>query len=393
MSVAAPQSLRRLNALNKAPARAAFARVDVLDNAESAWSALSEWRPEGGASFYQGEAFLRAWLGVFGVDDAVRPCFIVARDEDGAALALLPLGLFQFGPLRVAQFLGGKHSNYNLGLFRPDRVFSAHDVRALLDAAARDIPGGPHLYRLLNMPLRWRGAANPLLALPHRLAASRAYATELAADGEAFLAARLSADARKKLRKKEKRLMTLGALRPVRATGPTQVEAVLDAYFRHKAGHADGAVKRAAAGGTRALYRRLAGLDGAARAIELHALMLDDRIVATFGAGLERGRLQGMFISYDPAPDIAKSSPGELLLAHVLREACARGVSSFDLGVGDARYKTTFCNEVEPLADAIYAPAGIGRLAAPAFAFALAAKAAIKRNPRLWAMAKNLRGI
>lgn len=388
MSVAAQRTLKPSDIPAAASPRPAFARVEVFEDPTQAldvWRALS---PESCGSFYQSETFILSWLESVAAHDKARPFFVVARDEAGASLTLLPLGLFRFGPLRVAQFLGGKHSNYNLGLFRGDRLFSARDLKALLRAAAQAAREGPHLYRLSNLPPFWREAANPLVLLPHRPAASRAYATRLDGDGEAFLAARFSPDARKKMRKKEKRLAGMGVLRHVRAETAAQAEHILDAYFAHRDAHPDAHVAAAADQSTRAFYRALARRAGGRVEVEFHALSLDDRMIATFGAGLCGGRLQGMFISYDSDPEIAKSSPGELLLCHVVLDACARNFSAFDLGAGDARYKTGFCDEAEPLVEALYAPTLIGRLASPLFIAASAAKAAIKRDPRLFALAK-----
>jgi CelD/BcsL family acetyltransferase involved in cellulose biosynthesis len=371
---------------------AVFASVRVFAEPREAldfWRALA---PEVCGSFYQSENFLLPWLGTCGSQQKVTPFFIVARDALGAPLALLPFGLFRFGPLRVAQFLGGKHSNTNLGLFRADAAFSARDLRQLLREAARE-KNGPHLYRLLNLPLVWRGAANPLLLLPHWPAANSGYATKLGLDGEAWLATRLSAPMRKKWRKKEKRLAGMGALRYFRAESPAQAEEILEAFFRQKrlrvAGFGDGAEAAA----TRAFYAALTAFRASAAppALELHALSLDGRVIATFAAGLNGGRLQGLFISFDADPEIARSSPGEILLSHVLRDACARKIAEFDLGLGDARYKTTFCDEVEAMADALFAPRLAGLLAQPFFAAGLAAKNAIKRNPHLWGLVKDWR--
>jgi CelD/BcsL family acetyltransferase involved in cellulose biosynthesis len=390
MSVAAPQMLCPSTAPVASPIGAAFARVEVFDDPARVLDAWRDLSPEICGSFYQGESFLLAWLDSFAAREKARPFFILARDQGGAPLALLPLGLFRFGPLRIAQFLGGKHSNYNLGLFRADWAFSASDLATLLRAAAGAVRDGPHLYRLANLPLSWRGAANPLTLLPYRPAASNAFATRLAGDGEAFLAARLSADARKKLRKKEKRLAAMGALHYFRAVSAQEAEQIIDAYFAHKSRQGAGHVAREHVDATMDFYRALASRD-AGRVMEFHALALDGRIIAALGAGRNGGRLQGMFISYEPDPEIARSSPGELLLSHVLRDACARGLSSFDLGIGEARYKMAFCDEAERLADVLFAPTALGRVAAPFFAFAAAAKAAIKRNPRLFALVKKWR--
>jgi CelD/BcsL family acetyltransferase involved in cellulose biosynthesis len=385
MSAAAPGTLSSVNAPVAASVRPAFARVEVHDDPAQALAVWRELSPETHGSFYQSEAFLLPWLAASAPGRKLRPFFIVARDEAGAPQALLPLGLFAFGPLRVAQFLGAKHSNYNLGLFRGDRSFSAPDLRALLRAAA-STPRGPHLYRFINLPLNWRGAPNPLALLDARPAASRAYATRLLADGEALLAARLSADSRKKLRRKERLLVEKGEVRHIRAASPQQAAAFLAAFLAHKKGSAlepDDADK--------AFYRALAGHAGDASSVEFHALTQGERIVATLCAGRCGGRLQGLFISYDPDPEIARASPGELLLRQVLLDACARGLTAFDLGVGDARYKTTFCDEIEPMVEVLEATSALGRLAKPLFVAASAAKARIKASPRLLALLKKRR--
>ena len=369
-----------------------FARLEVC---RSPLDALAVWRalaPADRGSFYQSEKFLLAWLEHFGDKEKVEPFFIVARDACGAPMALLPLGLFRFGPLRVAQFLGGPHANYNLGLFRADAAFSARDLRLLLREAAR-AKGGPHLYRLVNMPLLWRGAANPLTLLPHRTGANRAYATALGADGEAWLATRPSAATRKKWRKKEKRLAATGELSYFRAKNEMQAQKILDAFFRQKSQRFGWLADPAKAAATRDFYATLTafGAQGEALAVELHALGLDGRVVATLAAGLNGGRLQALFNSFDADPPIARCSPGEILLCHVLCDACARKIDAFDFGLGDARYKKTFCDDIESMADALFAPSFFGLLAQPFFAAGLAAKTAIKRNPRLSGVIERMR--
>ena len=388
MSVAAPQTVSPPAPRAGVLPRASFARVEVVDDPTQVLTAWRELSLEARGSFYQSERFVISWFAIFGSRRRAKPFFVVARDASNAPLAVLPLALFHFGPLRVAQFPGEKHSNYNLGLFRAGAELSAQDLKDLLRVAARAAPGGPHLYRLRSLPLAWRGAPNPLARLDHALAASRARAADLPQDGEAFLARRLSADARKKLRKKEKRLAALGELRYFRAAGAKEKAKVLDAFFAHKAGRPEFRLGQGEIGALRAFYGALAEGEGGA---ELHVLAVGDRIVAVLGAGANGGRLQGMFISYDPDPEIARSSPGEILLTHVLRDACARNFTAFDLGVGEARYKADFCDKVEELADALYAPTALGRLAQPIFALAAVAKRTIKANPKLFALAEKIR--
>lgn len=392
MTVAAPRQDSPLGRVAAGSVDSVFAGIKVCAEPREAldvWRALS---PAVCGSYYQSESFLLAWLECYGRLHKVEPFFIIARDALGAPLALLPFGLFRFGPLRVAQFLGGTHSNYNLGLFRADAAFSARDLRFLLREAAR-VKNGPHLYRLLNMPLVWRGAPNPLVQLMHRSAANRGYATKLWPDGEAWLEARLSTQTHKKLRKKERRLAGMGALRYFRAESPAEAERILDAFFRQKRLRVAGLGEGAKAAANRAFYEKLAALRAseAKPALELHALAIDGQVIATFAAGLNGDRMQGLFNSYDPDPEIARYSPGEILLSHVLRDACARKIAEFDLGLGEARYKNTFCDKIEAVADAFFACSLSGLFALPFFTAGLAIEGAIKRNPLLWGMVMHWR--
>ncbi len=85
--------------------------------------------------------------------------------------------------------------------------------------------------------------------------------------------------------------------------------------------------------------------------MELHALMIDQRIVATLGALCGRDRLSGLVVSYGTEREIARCSPGELIVHEVVRSAIARGFTTFDLGVGEARYKAECCEATEALFD------------------------------------------
>ena len=110
-----------------------------------------------------------------------------------------------------------------------------------------------------------------------------------------------------------------------------------------------------------------------------------------FGALPGAERLSGLFIGHDGDPEIARSSPGEIMVQAVVADAIARGFAEFDLGVGEARYKDEACEIVEPLFDSAFAVTLKGRLAAWAFLAARRAKRSVKRSPRLKALHARLR--
>ena len=125
--------------------------------------------------------------------------------------------------------------------------------------------------------------------------------------------------------------------------------------------------------------------------VDFYALRCGERIVATFG-GTRRGRrFSGMLMSFAADPDLAKTSPGELLLSEVLKLHCADGLVAVDLGIGEARYKESYCPEVQPLFDSLVGVTPRGRLFARAEAARLQLKRAVKQSRWAWALARRLR--
>ena len=130
------------------------------------------------------------------------------------------------------EFLGGKHANFNMALWRRDvaATIDADELREMLAQLA----GRADLIKLTNQPLTWGGATNPFALLPHQRAANYGFSGALVPDFEALLRARTNAEARKKMRKKERTLAGFGELRFERAIAPDDVRRVLDAFFKQK---------------------------------------------------------------------------------------------------------------------------------------------------------------
>ena len=112
------------------------------------------------------------------------------------------------------------------------------------------------------------------------------------------------------------------------------------------------------------------------------------RIVATYGGAAQGERWSGMFNSFDADEEVARSSPGDLLLVKIVESCCARGLRAFDLGVGEARYKAALCDQPIPLFDAAIGFGPLGRAAAALVLARQALKRTVKRHPRLMALAR-----
>jgi CelD/BcsL family acetyltransferase involved in cellulose biosynthesis len=235
-----------------------------------------------------------------------------------------------------------------------------------------------------------------MAGLPNQPSPSFAYKSALPRDFAAWRDAHASKEAQKKMRKKVKRLEAMGPLAHRRAADAAEVERFLAAFDAQRGARmrARGIADPYASAEARAFLRRLAlcGLAEGAPRLELHALLVADRIVATFGALSAGDRLSGLFLSYDCDAEIARSSPGELIVHAIAGEAIGRGLTTFDLGVGEARYKEESCEAEEELFDSAFAVTPLGRVAALAFGLQRRAKRRIKRSPRLLALLRRLRG-
>ena len=365
--------------------------VAVFDSFEAARADWAELYAICAASPYQSYQFVSTWFDTVGREELLEPFIIVARAPDGRPQALLPLALDSRGPLRIATFMCGRESNFNLGLFRPGLRLEEAGARGLLADAAREAIRRPDLYYLRNQPRRFEGVDNPFAFADARPSASFAYSVALPASA-AELDARVSKDTRKKLRKKEARLRELGELRyEHRASGARALEIVGALIAQKSARLAERGVSSLfESAGMRDFLERLGGASGDG-ALEVHGLSLSGRIVATYAGLIRGGRFSALLNSFDMDEEIARCSPGDLLLHALMRDLVARGMSHFDLGAGEARYKNAVCDETIELCDALTPVTFRGALAAPALSWFLQVKRRIKQTPWMARCAARLR--
>ncbi len=380
--VLAPSSAPAAVAAPAVPFAVVEAHLDIAA-VSAAWSELERTAP---CSIYQTRRFLEPWAETLGRAAGLRPCYVLARDRAGQPVALLALGLRRRGPVMVARLLGGKDSNLQLALLRPASGWTRASLRLLLREAAS--LSGADVFVFANQPHAYGGEANPLAILPRAASPSAAYGTALPASGEALFATKLSKDARKKLRKKEAKLATMGPVRHVVGANASERAAILEAFLAQKTMRFRdrGIASQVGTAAMRGFIARAAATEPPG--IELHALYAGQRIVATYGGAAEGDHWSGMFNSFDADEAIARSSPGDLLLMRIVEHCCARGLRAFDLGVGEARYKAALCDEPIPLFDAAIGFGPLGRAAAALAMAGQALKGWVKRNPRLLALAR-----
>lgn len=335
---------------------------------------------------YQSYDWIRPFVETIGAAHDMALRYALVRDADGVLCALLPLTVTGRSGFRFAEFIGGKHANYHMGLYAPAFAaqLDAQLTTQLLTKIGTAI-GGLDALAFVNQPVTWQGVSNPAALLAAGPSPSRAYKLALIADdGDATLKRSMSSHARKKLKNKHSRFRDFGPSTLTRATTPDEVARIIDAFLSQKAERfrAMGVPDPFAEPEMRVFLERGAMEAGSARpAIELYALDLGGRAVATYVGAIQGNRFSGMATSFDMASETVKTSPGELLLAELIRLKASEGVAVFDLGVGEARYKTTFCDDHDDLVDSFLPLTLKGRLFARIARAKRELKRRIKRSP------------
>jgi len=382
--------------LTERPSATADIRIERVDVVESMAEAEPHWRAlEAGESLctpYQRYDFLKLWQRHVGTASGVTPFIVVGFNTRGVPLFLLPLGSRKLAALRVVEFLGGKHANFNMGLWRRD-VAAGIDAGHMRTILAR-LAGRADLLQLTNQPLTWAGTTNPFALLPRQRSANAGCSGALIPDFDALLRARTNSQTRKKMRKKERALATMGVVEFTQARETADVRRMLDVFFKQKSARMRhlGVTDAFAPPEVRRFVEAVAterAPDGVAP-IELYALSVGDIVVATYGGIVGGGRFCAMFNSIIQ-DRYAAESPGEQLLLRLVERCCERGLDSFDLGIGEAAYKALFCNDAEPLFDSYLPLSASGRLLGLVSSTGATAKRSIKGHASLWSLVRATR--
>ncbi|NPV22503.1 GNAT family N-acetyltransferase [Bradyrhizobium aeschynomenes] len=381
----------------QAPARqlpAGIARIDIVSDlaaAEPVWRALET--SDHVSTPYQRFDLLGAWQRDVGAREQAVPFIVIARDAEQRPLLLLPLALRRAFGVRVATFMGGKHTTFNMPLM--DRDFaaraSAGDLDALL-AGLRD-HGGADVLALFQQPKHWRDLDNPFARWPHQPSVNDC--PVLLMPQGAAPTALLSNSFRKRLKSKEKKLQALPGYRYVVASRDDEIAELLDWFFLTKP------VRMAeqklpnvfAEPGIEAFVRHacMAKLGCGHRVIEIHALRCDDEIIALFAGVADGARFSMMFNTYTLSEN-ARWSPGLILMRSIIDHYAREDFRALDLGIGSDGYKRMFCKDDEPIFDSFVPLTARGRVAAAAMGAVGRAKHAVKHSPALFRLAQRLRG-
>jgi CelD/BcsL family acetyltransferase involved in cellulose biosynthesis len=310
-------------------ADATFRVLEGFDDsalADGTWDRLAERAPT--RTVFLTEAFQRAWWETLGRGRLL----LVAAERDGRPVALAPL----FAESGMGLLLGSGVSDY-LDLL--GEAGEAGMLAGLLREAMRAVPDAVGL-RLHHVPDA--SATTAILEEAAERAGLRCFDEGHLEAPDLGIEHAEAAASKRSLRRHERALEREGDLRIEHDRSAAAVLPHLDAFFaQHVARWRDtGSPSPFESEAPRAFFRRLAERGGDAGWLRFTRVVWNGRDVAFHFGFHHAGEFLWYKPSYDPA--LARRSPGEVLLRHLLLEAKREGARRFDLGLGTEPFKDRF---------------------------------------------------
>ncbi|MCB1508786.1 MAG: GNAT family N-acetyltransferase [Hyphomicrobiaceae bacterium] len=332
-------------------------RVEVLCDYKAAEAVWRDLETRSDTTVYQRYDWARIWYETLAPVEGASPFIVIGHIGHQPAF-LLALSSMRRKGSKVVRFIGGKHANICLPLVAEDRIAQI-DTQTLKDALLQaGRTEGVDLYHIGHQPYRHADRDNPFAAFDKVVETAPYFETPLSADFEAFSREKRGRDGLKKLRYKRKKLQELGNLVTKRPETFEEMEQVVETFLEQKAGrmqdgyHRNAFEDEGAADFLRVLARE--SFENGSNLLDFHALWLGDTIIATFAGGLGNRQYSCSVNSIALDEEVMRHSPGDIILADVLKDLCEDGLERFDLGVGEAIYKRKWC-EARTMFETFYA--------------------------------------
>jgi len=360
--------------------------------AEQTWRSLEG--PGSVLTPYQRFDLLANWQNHIGTKTGVEPIIAVARDAHRQPLMLLPLGIQRDHGIGIASFLGDKHITFNMPICRRDFLATATrgDIDSVLDTLRAPALAIDAL-ALVRQPRHWQSLANPMALLPTQAAVNGC--PLMAIEVNAAPTALISNSFRRRLKSKEKKLQALPGYRYLKAETDADITRLLDAFFTIKPQRM--ALQKLpnvfAHPGVENFIRGAChtALPDGGHAIEIHALVCDEEVIAIYAGVADGDRFSMMFNTYTLSA-IAHFSPGLILMRYIVDHYAALNYSAIDLGIGSDEYKRLFCKSDEPIFDSFIGLNARGKMAASGLSAMAHLKRLVKQTPALMKAAQTIRG-
>ena len=356
----------------------------------------SQWRLLEAQAFgtvFQTYDWLSSWVETVGDQDAIEPVFVVGHGHDGTAVFILPFQISRGGMADILGWLGGRHSNYQTGLFAKEWLadLTPGQFIDIWNTTLASLPRFDAVH-FTDQPEYWEGIPNPLSHIPAYPSANASFLLTLKPDFGALYERKRSSSTRRSARKRDRRLAETAPVEFRNVEDETELEQVLTVLFEQKIPHMEEiGVGDIFGPRFKTFLLRLGTPDtNPGTPLVCHYLTCGSQTLATVIGAVFRDRYYGLMLSMTDGP-LRRHSPGELALRKTIEACCVGGLKEFDLSQGHADYKVAWADEAIQQFDTIIGYTAAGRIYAVRERLALSLKRTIKNSPKLWSIAQTVR--
>jgi len=338
----------------------------------------------------QSFAWIHNWHAIVNADS-----FVVGLFDSNGPILLVPLEVVSQNGAKIARYPGGSHANCNFPWLRKEYggILGREVVRQLIEVIRKARPDIDAL-SLTRQLSELQGAASPLLTLGKAPNPNPVLAASLDGGFDAVLDRANRKRKLKKHRQHSRRYEESGGWRVTRPQTRTESDTILDLYFAMKAQRFRkmGIRDPFADENVRNFFKALFDVE-LARGQNLNEL----RFLEV--GGTVRSIIGKLFGNTGPTVEFAAiaedelmaASPGEFLFFEDISHSCGEGHSIYSFGIGDEPYKREWCDLEFTIYDTLIPLSTKGKFFTVLQSVRNAIAGSIKRNPRLWGLAKTLR--
>lgn len=364
-------------------------RISLFHSFADAMSAWRDFEQDGICYAFQCYDWMSSWYDLVGSRHGILPCLTAIDDERRGRLLFLPLGLRPVVGGLCLEWLGGRQADYHAPLLGAAAAEGV-DLAALWPRLLARIPQADAVH-LCRQPPDILGRPNPCLALEGTAAGLTGYATRLAPGWREYYAAKRSTKTRATDRRKLRRLEQEGRLvfRPEVASQDIApaLQRLAELKLRHMA--RIGGRDPFGQPGCREFYARLAAQPPPGLRVMVSTLELDGTIIAAHWGVAANRRFFWLVPVYDEA--WRAHSPGLHLMHFLMEWCCDNGIETFDFGLGDEDYKTSWSDMLLPLHEHLARRTWRGAAYVGEVLLRRRARRALRRLPLLAEVKKTLR--
>lgn len=334
-------------------------------------------------------------------DHVTGKIFVLSIHENGKLVFALPFEITCYKGTCIGRYVGGIHANANFPLMDQHAQAPSKDELLALKKMAKKLQPELSAFILERQLTELEGVKNPLVQHCLTIRSPNLALSASLEGGFDGVLSRVSGSKRmKRHRQQGRRLAEFGPVEFKVVTEADEIETTLDTYLRWKAKQlaAMGAPNTFAGKKMRAfmLANYLESAECARKGGEAHfalqVLKVADKPYAILGTCLVDGGISiEIMAHYNDHTN--QLSSGEYLICESIQNACERELLFYDLGLGDQRYKRSWCRQETWHYDTVMPLSVYGHILQRYQIFKNSVKSYIKSNQRLWAYASKIRSM